>query len=188
MLAALSLLAGIGGGFLPASLPLALFLAAFMVFHDPPHHAPAAPRGIVSPVDGKVVEVGPAEPGNGAQRILIRVNNFGTYTARSPVEGKVMDLRGEERPELTSLDDGGLWLRTDEGTDVVVLFHGARFGLLPRSLVRYGERLGQGHPCAYLRLARYAEVRVPAGSAILVKAGQRVAGGLDTLARFPAGA
>ena len=188
VLTAAAPLAWIGGGFAAAALPLALLAVAFAIFHDPPHVAPAAPRGIVSPVDGKVVHTGLADPatgGCGALSIVIRVNTFGTYTARSPVEGKVMDLHGEERTVLSGGDDAGLWLRTDEGMDVVLLFRRSRFGLAPRSLLRYGERVGQGHPCAYLRLARLAEVRVPAGSALLVEPGQRVAGGLDPVARFP---
>ena len=190
MLAAAALLAWIGGGFPAAALPLALLVVAFAIFHDPPQVAPAAPRGIVSPVDGKVVEAGLADPAageNGTLSIVIRVNTFGTYTARSPVEGKVMDLRGEERTMLSVGDDPGLWLRTDEGRDVVLLFRRNRFGLAPRSLVGYGERVGQGHPCAYLRMARLVEVRVPAGSVLLVEPGERVAGGLDPVARFPSG-
>ena len=38
----------------------------------------------------------------------------------------------------------GLWVRTDEGDDVVVLMRGHRRIGRPRSFVRYGERLGQG--------------------------------------------
>ncbi|MDX1508652.1 MAG: phosphatidylserine decarboxylase, partial [Woeseiaceae bacterium] len=77
-----------------------------------------------------------------------------------------------------------LWVRTDEGDDVVLQFGGYRFGLPPKSLVRFGERLGQGSRCAYLRLTRLAEVHIPIDAKVLVSPGARVVAGKDVLARL----
>lgn len=176
------------GGPLAAVLPFASLLWTLVVFHDPVQDVPAAPHDVLSPVDGTVEAVGVIDgglPDGPARRILIRTNVFGTYTARAPVEAKIMDLHGDHRRPLAATRDAGLWLRTDEGVDVVLQFSGHRFGFSPRSLVRYGERLGQGQPCAYLRLTRYAEVCLPMDSRILVTARQRVAAGLDTLGKLP---
>ncbi|HEX9851867.1 MAG TPA: phosphatidylserine decarboxylase, partial [Woeseiaceae bacterium] len=60
-----------------------------------------------------------------------------------------------------------------------------RFGLLPRAFSRYGERVGQGQRCAYLRLTRFAEVHLPVNSRIQVTAGQRVSAGTDILGTLP---
>nr|MDJ0700650.1 hypothetical protein [Woeseiaceae bacterium] len=76
-----------------------------------------------------------------------------------------------------------LWVQTDEGVDMVLQFSGYRFGLAPRSFVRFGERLGQGQRCAYLRLTRFAEVHLPADNKVKVQPGQRVVGGSDLLAK-----
>jgi phosphatidylserine decarboxylase len=185
--AAITVAAWFIGGLAAALLPFALFVWTLVVFHDPVQDLPAAPHDVLSPVDGKVEAVDVIDgglPGGSAQRILIRANILGTYTARAPVEAKIMDLHGDHRRPFSATRGTGLWLRTDEGVDVVLQFSGYRFGLTPRSLVRYGERLGQGQPCAYLRLVRYAEVCLPMDSRILVTAGQRVAAGLDTLGKL----
>ena len=64
-------------------------------------------------------------------------------------------------------------------------FRGYRFGLAPRSFVRFGERVGQGQRCAYLRLTRIAEVHLPIESTVLVKPGQVVVAGTDLIGKVP---
>lgn len=175
-------------GALPALIPALVVLWLLLVFRDPHRHIPAAPLGVVSPVDGRVVTVGLADKGvlqGEAHRIVIRINSFGTYTARSPVEGKILDLNALAAGTVVDYPTNALWLQTDEGDDVVLQFHGYRFGLAPRSFMRFGERLGQGQRCAYLRLTRFAEVHLPIDSKILVKPGQTVVAGADLIAKVP---
>jgi len=166
--------------------PAAVFAMLYLVFRDPHRPVPPSPLGVVSPVDGEVVTVDIAEDGvlqGRAQRIVIRIDSLGTYTARSPVEGRVRDLHTADR--VTDYPHNALWLRTDEGDDVVLKFSGYRFGLPPRSLALYGERLGQGARCAYLRLTRLAEVHLPDTSRVLVEPGQVLRAGSDLIARLP---
>lgn len=160
-----------------ALMPAALFVILFLVFRDPLRDVPSVALGIVSPVDGEVVEVDQVqdgELGEAANRIVIRVNSLGTYTARSPIEGKIMDL-----------GKNALWVQTDEGDNVVLKFSGYRLGLAPRSFARFGERLGQGQRCAYLRLTRLAEIQLPIDGNVLVEAGQTVVAGNDLLGSVP---
>lgn len=167
----------------------AMFCGYFaLLFRDPRRNVPAVPLGIVSPVDGTVVDVGLTDKSvleGEAHKIVIRVNSFGTYTARCPVEGKIMDFRGDQGSKQVPSEASGLWVRTDENDDVVLQFHGNRFALAPRALLRYGERVGQGQRCAYLRFTRFAEVQLPINGRVLVTAGQRVAAGSDVLAKLP---
>lgn len=154
--------------------PLPVFILMYLIFRDPLRKGPSVALGVFSPVDGKVTEVGRLDSGElGAPvlRVKIRVNSFGTYTARAPVEGTIKDA-----------GTTALWLQTDEKQDVTLVFSGYRFGLAPWSLSRYGERLGQGQRCAYLRLTRYAEVQMPEDSKILVEVGQAVSAGTDAIA------
>ena len=65
------------------------------------------------------------------------------------------------------------------------MFSGYRFGLAPRSFIRYGERVGQGQRCAYLRLTRLAEVHLPIDGKVLVEPGQVVRGGSDLIGKVP---
>ena len=98
---------------------------------------------------------------------------------------RVVHLAAQVVNPDVNLPRNALWVRTDEGDDVVLKFDGYRFGLPPKSIVRYGERLGQGARCAYLRLTRYAEVHLPIGSRVEVAPGQRLSAGCDMLGKLP---
>lgn len=170
-----------------AAVPFVLLVLLAFVFRDPRRVIPAAPLGVVSPVDGTVTDIrktssGPTE--GDAHCITVRVNVLGTYTARAPVEGKVMELHRVAPDNAHLVQAGGLWIRTDEGTNVVLQFRGGRFGLVPRAFLQYGERVGQGERCAWLRLTRIAEVQLPATGRVLVEKGERVLAGSSVLARL----
>ncbi|MEM9208281.1 MAG: hypothetical protein AAGA61_03465 [Pseudomonadota bacterium] len=175
-------------GVLLALVPAATFVYLFLIFRDPHRPVPAVPLGVVSPVDGKIVSISRTNSsilGEDALSIAIAVNSLGTYTARCPVEGKIMDLAAENGGERSAADRPGLWVRTDESDDVVLCFRGHRFGLSPRAFIRYGERVGQGQRCAFLRLTAVAEVLVPAVARLQVEEGQSVIAGTDVLAKLP---
>lgn len=164
------------------------FVYLFFLFRDPVRQVPAVALGVVSPADGIVESVEQTSacflPGD-AHRVRIRTNSFGAYTARSPVEGTIMDLGSDLPDGAGDCPANALWLRTDEGKDVVLQFAGYRLGLAPRSFVRFGERLGQGHRCAYLRLAKYADVYIPLEGQVTVEPGARVLAGSHLLGRVP---
>lgn len=165
-----------------------LFFVLYLVFRDPRREVPASPLGVVSPVDGRVVTVDLTDKGafhGEANRVVIRIDSLGTYTARAPVEGKIMDLRSVAGDQIVDYRTNALWIQTDEGDDVVLQFSGYRFGLAPRSFVRFGERVGQGQRSAFLRLTRFAEIHLPIECRILVKEGQVVAAGADLIGTLP---
>jgi phosphatidylserine decarboxylase len=175
-------------GLLYAVIPAILLVYMFLIFRDPSRDVPAVPLGVVSPADGLILEVGVTDKGalgGEAHRIVVRVNSLGTYTARCPIEGKIMDLSSEPLERHGGSRTNGLWVRSDEGDDVVLQFLGYRFGLAPLAFMRYGDRVGQGQRCAFLRLTRRAELQLPIASRVLVKVGQRVTAGADILAKLP---
>lgn len=176
------------GGLVWVPVPGAVLIALYLVFRDPHRAIPADPLGVVSPVDGEVSGVERVEEGvlqGSAYRIIIRIDSLGTYTARSPVEGKIKDFSTASSERARDYRTNALWLQTDEGDDVVLQFTGYRFGIAPKSFARYGERLGQGSRCAYLRLTRYAEVHLPVTSKVLVEPGQTLRAGADLIGRLP---
>lgn len=176
-----------GGPWL-ALVPGFLFVFMYLLFRDPLREVPSVALGVVSPADGEVILVETTDKcvvqGN-AHRIRIRVNSLGTYTARSPIEGKVMDLHSREEGVGPDCPTNALWVRNDEGDDVVLQFGGYRLGLAPRSFIRFGERIGQGHRCAYLRLAKFADVYMPINGKVLVKPGQQLTAGTDLIGMVP---
>lgn len=171
-----------------ALLPVFVFVLLYLLFRDPLREVPSIALGVVSPVDGEVVVVEQTDRcvvQGGAHRIRIRINSLGTYTARSPVEGKVMNLHSEAEGVGKDCPANALWVKTDEGDSVVLQFSGYRLGLAPRSFIRFGERVGQGHRCAYLRLAKYADVYLPIAGKVKVEPGQQVMAGTDLLGTVP---
>jgi phosphatidylserine decarboxylase len=171
----------LGGGYW-TMLPLGIFVGLFMLFRDPARDVPPLPLGVLAPVDGRVLSAEETATGpiNGRwQCVRIRCNPLGAYTVRAPIEGGVHCLT-EAMCSAGIVD--GLWLRSEENDDVILLFPGAIRALRPRAFVRFGERLGQGQRFAYLRLAPVAEVYLPVTAQLRVSVGQRVAAGVSPLA------
>ena len=168
--------------------PLVIALVLLiLLFRDPDRTIPVAPLAVVSPVDGKVVDIAPTDKGmlrREAQRLVIRVNSLGAYTARSPIEGKVLSLKENAAAGSRLLGVGGLWVRNEAGDDVVLVFQGPRFVGRPMAMVGYGERLGQGQRAAYLRLASFAELYLPLSVKLAVRPGDTVLAGSSVLAEL----
>ncbi len=171
-----------------ALIPVGILVFLFLLFRDPERDVPPVALGIVSPVDGKIVEVDTTDRcvvQGEAYRVRIRIDALGTYTARSPIEGRIMDLHSRVEGVGPDCPANALWVETDEGDSVVLQFHEYRFGLPPKSFVRFGERVGQGQRCAYIRLATFAELYLPADGKVYVEPGQTVVAGNDLIGAVP---
>jgi phosphatidylserine decarboxylase len=169
-------------------LPLAAAVLLLLLFRDPRRAVPPVALGVVSPVDGEVVDVDTTNRcvvQGEAYRIRICIDHLGTYSARSPVEGWVMDLSSKLGGAGCECPVNALWLETDEGNSVVLQFHEYRLGLAPKAFVQIGQRVGQGQRCAYIRLARFAEVYLPIAGRVHVEPGQRVTAGSDLIGAVP---
>ena len=75
-----------------------------------------------------------------------------------------------------------MWVRTDEGDDVVLVvtsrwsFHRVRFS------VNVGERIGQGQRCGFSHFGSRVDVLAPASSRSEVLSGQRIQAGSTVIA------
>jgi len=171
-----------------AVLPVAVFVLLFLLFRDPRRDIRPVALGIVCPVDGEIVAVDTTDRcvvQGEAYRVRIRIDPLGTYTARSPIEGRIMDLHSRTEGVGPECPANALWVETDEGDSVVLQFHEYRLGLAPKSFVKLGERVGQGERCAYIRLAAFAEVYLPVDGRVHVKVGDRVTAGSDLIGAVP---
>jgi phosphatidylserine decarboxylase len=169
-------------------MPGVILVLMYLLFRDPIRATPPVALGVLSPVDGEVVAVATTDKcvvQGEAHVIRIRIDSLGSYTARSPIEGKVMDLHSSVQGVGPDCPANALWVQSDEGEDVVLQFHNYRFGFAPRSFIRFGERIGQGGRCAYLRLAQFAEVYMPIDGKVLVEPGQKVVAGSDVIGTVP---
>ncbi len=157
---------------------------------------PAQPKGVLSPVQGRVLSVEPYRDSwlqRPALRIKLAISFPGIVPLRSPIEAKVMDLFtrigafGAAQRDCTpdeSPDCYAQWLQSDEGEDVVFAISShfalsrARFDQAP------GERVGQGARSGFIYFASVIDLLLPADAQASVAAGDRVTAGEDVLAQL----
>jgi phosphatidylserine decarboxylase len=164
------------------SLPLWLVCGAIVyLYRDPHREIPSSPLAVVSPADGVVTsveEVSDPYLDREAVRLDIHMNHAGVYSTRSPVEGKIL----EPKNSANGAQPHGVWLKTDEDDDLVVVMHRGPLHNLPRCYVRIGERVGQGQRCGYIPMGGLVEVYLPRYSRIQVTNGSHVKAGSDVIA------
>ena len=174
-----------------AALPLWLLcIALAYLFRDPNRVIPPAPLGVVSPADGEVLAIEPVYDDylkRDANKIAIRMNRFGTYATRAPIEGKILQhwhLPTDEASDndVEALDRYAMWLQTDENDDVVLVMGVGIKALKPTCYHHTGERIGQGERCGLVRFGGYIEVLLPLDARIEVTVGDTVEAGSDILA------
>ena len=165
------------------SLPVWLLVCVMLVlYRDPARDTPSRPLSVVSPADGRVSFVDHVpDPylGRASLKISIEMSPLGVYTARSPVEGKVLEPHGNS-------DDSnapqGVWLQTDEGDDIIMVMNRGRLKNKPRCYIRFGERVGQGRRCGFTHWGGRIDLYLPDYSRPEVNVDARVLGGSDVIA------
>ncbi|MFQ5644203.1 MAG: phosphatidylserine decarboxylase [Thiogranum sp.] len=152
------------------------------LYRDPEREIPSRPLAVVSPADGIVTTVSEVhDPYLDRPSILlvVKMGHVDVYSTRSPVEGKILEPKhigdGVSQPH-------GVWLKTDEDDDLVVVMHRGPLHNLPRCYVRIGERVGQGQRCGYIQMGGQVDVYLPANSRIEVAEGSHVKAGSDVIA------
>ncbi|MGD8514297.1 MAG: phosphatidylserine decarboxylase [Granulosicoccaceae bacterium] len=167
-------------------------LLLMYMFRDPTREVPADPLGIVSPVDGHVTSIDRVHDhylDRDAVRIRIRMNPFGVYTTRSPIEGKVMhQWYITDKTQLRAGDPAfAQWIQTDEGEDLLIAMYRAPIVHHPHCFVQTGERVGQGQRCGFINFGAHIEMFLPADARIHAVSGQTVLGGVTVLSDFAGG-
>ncbi len=177
-------------GFIP--LALGAFVAFF--FRDPERRIPPGEDQVVSPADGRVVEVVPGGPGNEG-RIAIYLSLFNVHVNRAPAAGRVSRVTyrpGAFKPAYAGAassvnERNTLELVGPLGTIGVSQIAGIvarriRCFKKPGDEVRRGERIG------YIAFGSRTELTLPRGVSILVEVGASVRGGETIVARMDSGA
>lgn len=177
---------------LPGGLLVAFLVA---VYRYPKRDVPALPLAVVSPVDGRVVmarQVSDPWLERPALCIGIRMKTPGITPIRSPTEGKVMEFWTQSSTCLSTLRDSdranapvscyALWVRTDEGDDIVIAVSASRFMSRFKSDVAPGERIGQGHRNGFVYRGTQVDVLLPVSTRSHVSEGQQTLAGCGVIA------
>lgn len=170
-----------------------VFCFSLFLLRDPHRAIPSLPLAIVSPVDGKVIEIDETDDpwtskqgiNRQAKRVRLKMSIFDVYSFRSPVEGKVMEQWSEKCEAENGQRKFAFWIRTDEGDDVVTVFRLSPYAAICfRIYIQSGERLGQGQRCGFLYFGGTVDVFIPASSKLEVDPGQSITSGEDILAHL----
>jgi phosphatidylserine decarboxylase len=176
-------------------LPAGLLIFSLSFFRDPTRVIPADPKLIVSPTDGRVVEIRTVnEPlyfKGEAKLVGIFMNVFNVHVQRTPVAGKIelvkyfpgkfLDVRDPEAGMVN--ENRFIGIRSDDGSSV-----GVRqiAGLIARRIVGWadeGATLAKGEKLGMIRFGSRVDLLLPVETEIVAKIGDHVKGGETIVAR-----
>jgi len=178
---------------------LPLWAAAAYVLHVFREATPAIPNdplAILSPGNGRVVDIGEARDSwleRDSLRVRLDLEAAGIGVLRSPVEGQVKDYWTSARAfnKPGSWRDSGfspncysVWVQTDEGDDVVFAVSSLRPISRFKLSVSPGERIGIGQRIAFIYFGSVIEVFAPAQSRPQATPGSAVQSGSTVLAHL----
>lgn len=184
-----------------AAVPGVLLALVVWFFRDPPRRVPADPHTLVSPADGKLVEITELEHdefiGGPAVRLGIFLSIFNVHINRAPARARVIELRYSPgkflnalRPE-SALENENMWIGWEEEDAPHRRFVVRQIsGAIARRIVcdlRPGEVVPRGHKFGMIKLGSRTELIVPLvdGLQIVPNLGDRVRAGRTLLVRYP---
>ena len=165
-----------------------LFIFVTWFFRDPERTIPEEPNIIVSPGDGKIVEIVPENDSllkqGGYTRISVFLNVFNVHVNRVPIAGKIQAYRYNKGKFLNaashkaSLDNEQSAILLNNGHVTILVKQIA--GLIARRIVcwaKEGDEFERGQRYGLIRFGSRMDVFVPEGTHIKVKVGDIVNGG-----------
>lgn len=169
------------------ALTLALFVTWF--FRDPVRAIPTDPETLVSPADGRVIEIVPRA--DGGTQISIFLSIFNVHVNRSPVAGEVIDVTRRPGKYLAAWKHEA----SSDNVQTSVTVHTSRgdvrfvqiTGLIARRIVCYlapGALVARGERYGLIRFGSRVDLFLPPAAEPAVRVGDRVHGGSDVIARW----
>ncbi len=179
------------------SLAILLFwLEILWFFRHPQRVIPDHPLAILSPADGKIVELAEVEaegfPGGRAFRVGIFLNIFNVHVNRAPAKARVKQLRYYPGRMLNALNPRSarvneqLWIDLEHQPSGMPMRVTQISGALARRIVcelKVGQQLQAGYAFGMIKLGSRTELYLPAKTpfTLQVKVGDTVQGGATVL-------
>jgi phosphatidylserine decarboxylase len=166
---------------------LVLTVGVALFFRDPERSIPQTPETIVSPADGRVMEIVPENAQT--QRISIFLSLWDVHINRAPYGGVVQSVVYTPGAFLAAYRQEASLV--NEANTVTIAEHGREFivkqiaGVLARRIVcrvRPGDTLEKGQRYGLIRFGSRTDLLLPATAEIAVQVGDVVRGGETILA------
>jgi len=166
---------------------LVLTVGVALFFRDPERIIPQTPETIVSPADGRVMEIVPEN--TQTRRISIFLSLWDVHINRAPYSGVVRSVVYTPGKFLAAYRQEASLV--NEANTVTIADHGREFivrqiaGVLARRIVcrvRPGDTLKKGQRYGLIRFGSRTDLLLPATAEIAVQVGDVVRGGETVLA------
>lgn len=169
---------------------LAVFVAFF--FRDPERNIPNDADAIVSPADGKVIEIQTVQRNGQLQtKVGIFLSVFNVHVNRSPVAGRITHLEYKKGKFKLAYDPAAsaeneqnrLVIESASATLEVVQIA----GLIARRIVCYkkvGDALARGERIGLIKFGSKVDCYLPTSARVMVNVGDWIHGGSTLLARL----
>jgi phosphatidylserine decarboxylase len=175
---------------------LGLFTAFF--FRDPERSAPADPRLVLSPADGKVVVAGPAPAGNplgeGASQVSVFLSVFDVHVNRAPIGGRISRVEYHEGQFLPAFQEKAS-LANEQNSVTIDDPGGGRSvafkqiaGLIARRIVfkkKVGDMVAAGERVGMIKFGSRVDIFLPRDVRLRVAKGDRVVAGVSPVGERP---
>ena len=186
-LAGATVLSALAGWWGVTGLGVALTVGVALFFRDPERIIPQTPETVVSPADGRVMEIVPEN--TQSQRISIFLSLWDVHINRAPYGGVVRSVvytpgqfLAAYRQEASLVNEANTVTIADHGRELIVK---QIAGVLARRIVcrvRPGDTLEKGQRYGLIRFGSRTDLLLPATAEIAVQVGDVVRGGETILA------
>lgn len=176
---------------------IALAFGAFSLFffRDPLRSPPAGEGLVLSPADGKVVEIVVEDDefvGAKAKRVSVFLSVFDVHINRNPISGNVIGMVYRPGKYLMAFDEKAsanneqthIAIRNERG---VVAFKQIA-GFIARRIVcklKQGDVVRAGDKCGLIRFGSRVDIIMPPDADVRVRIGERVIGGKTVVGVLP---
>ena len=180
---------------LASAIPLTLLVLIAFFFRDPERKTPHLPSALISPADGRIIEINEVFEekflNDVSQRVSIFLSLFDVHVVRSPAYGKVGYLRYEKGRFLPAFHK--LAPHENERNFVGIYNSHTKIlmsevaGVIARRIVCYlkeGDTLVQGQRAGLIKFGSRVDIFVPTSVEITVRKGQKVRAGETIIGRL----
>lgn len=176
----------------PAAVLISLGGFIFYFFRDPERTIPADPATIVSPADGRVVEIISEDlDSRSGMRISIFLSIWNVHVQRAPVAGRIAEVIyrpgrffGAYRARASGENEQNvIYIDTPQG---ILAFKQIAGAIARRVLCwkRKDEMVARGERVGLIRFGSRVDIWLPVEAEIIVRRGQMVKGGESVLAKW----
>jgi phosphatidylserine decarboxylase len=175
-----------------AAIPGLLLLFCLNFFRDPKRKIPQEKGIIVSPADGKIVQIKPVDdPEIGKSNLIsIFLNVFNVHMNRTPIGGSVSNVQYKKGKFLAAFNHSA----SDENEQSDISIHSTEgiikvkqiAGLLARRIrcyVKKGNQINTGDKLGFIMFGSRVDIILPEHIDLRVKLGQKVKGGESIIAK-----